>query len=323
MLRNGVTTTSEMYFFPDALATGAIDSGIRVVVAAAILDAPGLDRFGTPDQMIGDALRLRAAYAGHELVEVALGPHSAYTLSADTLREVADAAAAEEMLVHIHVLETRTELEEAAARGQAAVPAYLADLGLFAGRAIAAHGVWLGDADIDLLAGLGVGVAHCPGSNGKIASGIAPVAAMRKAGVAVGVATDGPASNDNLDLLEEARLALLYARLREQDSQALEVGDALRMMTSDAARALGRDDIGSLTPGRRADFLRVDVSGLPYEPVLADTSVLDNFVWSGSSRDVTDVWVGGTQVVAAGVCTTVDSAELGLQLREVAKRISA
>jgi 5-methylthioadenosine/S-adenosylhomocysteine deaminase len=226
------------------------------------------------------------------------------------------------MLVHIHVAETRAEGERLAARTGRSAPAHLAALGLFEGRALAAHCVWVDAADRAILAEAGVGVAHCPGSNGKLASGIAPVAALRAEGVAVGVATDGPASNNDLDLWEEALLALLFARLRDLDAAALGVEDALRMMTSEAAAALGRDDIGALVPGRRADMVRVALEHVAYEPVLAPADVPVHLVWAGSARDVTDVWVGGERVVSGGTCLTVDVAAARRRLRDAARRIA-
>jgi 5-methylthioadenosine/S-adenosylhomocysteine deaminase len=151
---------------------------------------------------------------------------------------------------------------------------------------------------------------------------MAPVTALRRAGVSVGVGTDGPASNDNLDLWEEARLALLYARLREEDAGALGVEDALRLVTSEAAAALGRGDLGALLPGRRADMVRLSLDDLVYDPVLAPPDLLGHLVWAGSRRDVTDVWVGGRRVVEAGHCLTVDLPRERARLRTAAARLA-
>jgi 5-methylthioadenosine/S-adenosylhomocysteine deaminase len=322
MLLNGITTTNEMYFFPDAVAQGTLDAGIRAIVSAAIADAPGLERFGTPEQMISRALELRDLHRGNDLLEIGLGPHSAYALGSESLQEIGALGRAEDMLIHVHVAETRAEVEGMAADGHPSVAGLLGELGVFAGRASAAHCVWVDDGDIALLAELGVGIAHCPGSNGKLASGIAPVAAMRRAGLAVGVATDGPASNNNLDLLEEARLALLYARLREEDPAILGVADALRMMTSEAARALGRTDLGTLELGRRADLVRVSTDHLAYEPGCSPEDLLAHLVWAGSARDITDVWVGGRRLVEDCVLTSLDTVALRRELRAAAERIA-
>jgi 5-methylthioadenosine/S-adenosylhomocysteine deaminase len=322
LLLGGVTTTNEMYFFPEAVAHGARSAGIRTVVSVAIIEAPGVGRFGTPEEATGSALALRQHYAADDLVEIGLGPHSAYTLGDGALREIAEVAAAEDMPLHVHLAETRTEGDAVTGRTGRTVPQHLADLGVFAGRCSAAHCVWLDDADIALLADHSVGVAHCPGSNGKLASGIAPVAAMRRAGIAVGAATDGPASNNDLDLWEEARLALLYARLRQGDAAALGAEDALRMVTSEAACALGRPDLGALVPGRRADMIRVSLEHVAYDPVHSPEDVVSHLVWVGSARDVADVWVGGVHVVADRVLLTVDVDEARDELRAASRRIS-
>jgi 5-methylthioadenosine/S-adenosylhomocysteine deaminase len=322
MLLGGITTTHEMYFFPEAVAGGAAEAGIGAVVSAAIVDAPGWERFGSPEEQAAAAVELRDHWAGSGLVEIGFGPHSAYALPGEFLAEVGGLAVAEGMPVHIHVAESRTEGDPVTERTGLSVPAYLADLGLFRARTVAAHCVWLDAADITILAEHGVGVAHCPGSNGKLASGIAPVADLRRAGVPVGVATDGPASNDNLDLFEEAMLALLYARLRDLDAAVLGVEDALRMATVEAAAALGRDDLGALLPGRRADMIRVSLDHPAFEPVVEAADVVSHLVWAGSSRDVTDVWVGGERVVEAGRCRTVDLDAARTAVRAIARRIA-
>jgi 5-methylthioadenosine/S-adenosylhomocysteine deaminase len=320
MLRNGITTTNEMYFFPEAVAAGAALTGIRSVVGAAIIE--GVDRLGTPDEQFAGALALRKARSDDDLMDIAFAPHSAYALGDDSLRRIAEAAVAEDVLIHIHLAETDSEGASITERTGRTVPEHLADLGVLDARVLAAHCVWLTDGDIALLAAHGVGVAHCPGSNGKIASGMAPVSAMRAAGIPVGASTDGPGSNNNLDLLEEARLALLYARLRERDAAALGIEDALRMVTSEAAMALGRTDIGALVPGAWADMARISLDRPEYEPIAAPQDVLSHLVWAGSSRDVTDVWVAGNRVVAGGEVTTIDLDDARHKVREIAKRIA-
>lgn len=322
MLQAGVTTSAEMYFHAGAVARAACRAGLRTLVLPAVAEAPGWERFGTASDMVRAALALRAELAGEDLVEVGLGAHSAYALREGALREVAETAVAERLPVHIHVAETRTEGDAVTARTGLTVPGYLARLGLFAARTCVAHAVWVTPGDVALLAERRVGVAHCPGSNGKLASGLAPVAALRRAGVAVGLGTDGPASNDNLDLWEEARLALLLARLREGDASALGLGDALRMATCEGAEALGRDDIGALVPGRRADMIRLSLDRVVYDPVLEPADVLSHLVWAGSSADVTDVWVGGRRVVAGGACRTVEVGAARAALRAAARRLA-
>jgi len=160
MLRNGITTTNEMYFFPEAVAAGVAGAGIRAVVGAAIIE--GLDRFGTPEQQMAAANELRDATEGEDLVEIAYGPHSAYSLSDHTLRQIAENALAESMLIHIHLAETKGEAAQVKGLAGRTVPEYLADLGVFEARVVAAHCVWLTGGDIALLAAHRIGVAHCP-----------------------------------------------------------------------------------------------------------------------------------------------------------------
>jgi 5-methylthioadenosine/S-adenosylhomocysteine deaminase len=165
-------------------------------------------------------------------------------------------------------------------------------------------------------------VAHCPASNAKLASGIAPVRAMLDRGVRVGLGTDGPASNDGLDLLADVRLAASLARLRERSATALTATEALWLATGAAADAIGRPDLGQLAVGRRADLVHVDTRDLGFEPVLDPADLLTHLVWSGTSRLVRDTWVGGRQVVRDGVCTTVDTEALRIEVAERARRLA-
>jgi 5-methylthioadenosine/S-adenosylhomocysteine deaminase len=167
----------------------------------------------------------------------------------------------------------------------------------------------------------GVSVAHCPASNGRHASGIAPVLEMLAAGITVGLGTDGPASNDRLDLFENMRAATWFARLRAMDAAAMPARTVFAMATSTAGDALGRPDLGRLTPGAQADMVRVDVTGPAFAPVLDAEQFIERFVWAGSSTSVRDVWVGARQVVADGRCFTVDSLEAGAEVVARARRL--
>jgi 5-methylthioadenosine/S-adenosylhomocysteine deaminase len=179
------------------------------------------------------------------------------------------------------------------------------------------------DGDLELWQEYDVAVAHCPASNAKLASGIAPVRAMLDRGIRVGLGTDGPASNDGLDLLGDARLAAQLARLSTGDATALSAAEALWLATGAAADAIGRPDVGQLVAGRRADLVHVDTRDLAFEPVGDSGDLLAHLVWSGGGRSVRDVWVGGRQVVADGVCTTVDADALRPDVVERARRLAA
>jgi 5-methylthioadenosine/S-adenosylhomocysteine deaminase len=191
------------------------------------------------------------------------------------------------------------------------------------GRVLAAHAVHLSDEDIALFAAHRVAVAHCPGSNAKLASGIARLVDLRAAGVAVGLGTDGPASNDDLDLWEEVRLAAMLARLATGDATAVTAPDALLLATRCGAEALGRHDIGALEPGRWADLVHIG----PDDPAFVggigvpDPQLLANLVWAAGSRPVRDVWVAGDEVVADGVPTRVDAADVLVSARSASTRL--
>lgn len=325
LLRFGVTTSMEMYFHDDALADAVEAAGSRCVVTPGVVVAPGWDRFGTWRERIDWIAGLRERYADHPRIEVGFGPHSAYVLPDEAIRAVGEAARATGAPVQIHLAETRHEGDEVSARhGGASVPRVLADLGLFdVDRVVAAHAVWLSDEDVELLARCGVAVAHCPGSNAKLASGTARLADLLAAGVAVGLGTDGPASNNDLDLWEEMRLAAFFARQREHDPTVLPAADVLQLATAGGAAALGRDDIGSLAPGRWADLVRLDLDDPGFVPVLDDRDLIAHAVWSASRAAVRDVWVGGRQVVADGVCTSVDVGEARRRVQAVAGRLAS
>ncbi|MFL6127994.1 MAG: amidohydrolase family protein [Mycobacteriales bacterium] len=324
LLRYGVTTTVEMYFHDDMLAAAVDAAGSRCLVTPGVVVAPGWERFGSWPERIEWIAELRSRYADHPRIEVGFGPHSAYALPDDALRAVGEAARATGAPVHVHLAETEHEGDEVSARhGGASVPRVLDDLGVFdVERVLAAHGVWLSRDDVSLLADRGVAVAHCPGSNAKLASGTARVCELLRAGVRVGLGTDGPASNNDLDLWEEMRLAALTARQLEHDPTVLPAVEVLQLATCGGAAALGRPDLGALVPGRWADIVRLDLDDSGFVPVLDPTDLVAHAVWSASRAAVRDVWVAGRQVVADGACTTVDQAEARRRVQAAATRIA-
>ena len=332
LLRAGVTTSVEMYFFTDSVIDAVLAAGSRVLLTPGIIAAPGWDRLGTWEQMLAevsariDADGLRYGPGGR--VELGYGPHAAYTLPAEALPAVADAARERGALLHIHLAETTGE--DAALRAEhGSVPRLLERLGVIRagsidhapGRVLAAHGVHLDDHDIALLARSGVAVAHCPGSNAKLAAGTARVPALRAAGVPLALGTDGPASSDDLDLWSSARLAGRLARLSTGDAAELTAADLLLLATRDGAAAIGRDDLGALEPGRWADVVHVSTDDPAFLALDDDASVLSNLVWAGGGRLVRDVWVAGERVLAGGEPTRVDRAAAQSDARAVTARL--
>ncbi|WP_410667056.1 amidohydrolase family protein [Amycolatopsis sp. cmx-4-68] len=324
MLRHGVTTSAEMYFEGEQVVDAVLTTGGRVLVAPPVMELPGLDwraQLAAIERWI-DADGLR--FGPGERIELGYGPHSAYMLSSEALRATAESARSRGALVQIHIAEAAAE--DAAVRAEhGSVPALLQKLGMLDGRVLAAHAIHLSDEDIALFAAHRVGMAHCPGSNAKLASGIARIADLRAAGVSVGLGTDGPASNDDIDLWEELQLAAMFARLATGDSTILTAADVFLLATRGGASALGRDDIGALEPGRWADLVHVDLD----DPAFAcgldvpDVQLLSNLVWAAGSRRVRDVWVAGEQVVADGESLRVDRAKVQAGVAETAARLRA
>jgi 5-methylthioadenosine/S-adenosylhomocysteine deaminase len=322
LLRNGITTSSEMYFFPDAVARSAAAAGLRCIVACPLIEAATFSHFGTIDEQIEATRALRDTWRDHRTIEIAVGPHAAYTLSREALGAVADLVRDDPMLVHIHVAEQRGEAAAVERESGRTVPGYLDEIGLLAPRTVAAHCVWVTAGDIELLAARRVGVAHCPCSNGRHASGIAPVEAMRASGINVGIATDGPASHDRLDLFEDVRTAARFARILAKDASPMSAATLLGMVTREAADAVGRSDLGRLTPGARADMMAIDIEADGFDPVLAPDALVGRVVWAGNRAAVRSVWVDGTPVVVDGRCTTIDHADARRRVLEIARRLA-
>jgi 5-methylthioadenosine/S-adenosylhomocysteine deaminase len=303
LLRNGVTTTVEMYFHPERIAAAVRATGARSVIATPLLPLPGMPPL---EQQLQEAVGLATAEPHDGVVEYGLGPHAAYTVPLPVLRETAVAARENDLLLSVHVAETATEGDELRAEHGASVPALLAAHDVLGGRVIGAHCVHMDDADLALWKEHDAAVAHCPASNAKLASGVARVQTMLELGIRVGLGTDGPASNDSLDLFADLRLAAGLARLAARSATALTAPEVFWLATGAAADAIGRPDLGQLAVGRRADLVHVDTRDLVFEPVGDVTDVLAHLVWSGGGRYVRDVWVGGDAVVRYGVPTRVD-----------------
>jgi 5-methylthioadenosine/S-adenosylhomocysteine deaminase len=319
MLRNGITTSVEMYFHAERIAAAVGTTGARAVIPAPLVPLPGM---GSLDEQLQAAVDLAAKASSDGSVEYGIGPHSAYTVPLPVLRDAARAAREHGLLLHLHVAETVAEDAGLLAEHGLSVPALLAAHDVLGGRVLAAHCVHLDEADQTIWREHDVAVAHCPASNAKLASGIAPLRAMLDRGIRVGMGTDGPASNDGLDLFADLRLAAQLARLAGRSAETLSAAEALWLATGAAADAIDRPDLGQLEAGRRADIVHVDTRDLVFEPVGDPGDLLAHLVWSGAGRHVRDVWVGGRRVVRDGTSTTVDTEELRVDVARRAARLA-
>jgi 5-methylthioadenosine/S-adenosylhomocysteine deaminase len=317
MLRGGTTTFADMYYFEDVIAEEAERCGIRAVLGETLIDFPAPDH-ATWDEAVAYTRRFAQRWRGHPRVTPAVAPHAAYTVSEEHLAAAHRLAEELDVPLLIHLAEDRAEIERVRERTGRSSIALLDGLGLLDDRMVAAHVVWPTADEVVLLARRGVGVAHCPQSNMKIAAGVAPVPAMIAAGVAVGVGTDGAGSNNDLDLWEEVDTAAKLHKLTAADPTVLPAREALAMATREGARALHMDDrIGSLEPGKRADLIVVGAGGLhqvPQDPAANPYSFL---VYATKAHDVETVIVDGRVVVRDGRVLTLDEGEVRRRAAEL------
>jgi 5-methylthioadenosine/S-adenosylhomocysteine deaminase len=312
MLRGGTTCFADMYFFPDAAARATDTLGLRAVMGLTVIEFP------TPyasdvDDYLAKGLAARDAWAGHSRIGFTMAPHAPYTISDDTFRRIQMLSDQLELPVQIHVHETATEINDSLKAQHVRPLSRMHALGLIGPGLLAVHGVHLNEQDIELLARHGGAVAHCPTSNMKLASGIAPVCGLRAAGVPVGLGTDGAASNNRLDMLQEMRHAALLAKVSSGDAAALKAHDVLRMATLEGAETLGLGDkIGSIEKGKWADLAALDLSDWICAPHFNPASHL---VYVAGREHISHVWVGGQLKVADRHLLAAEN----LQLLETAK----
>ena len=307
MLRAGVTCVNDMYFFPEATARAALRAGMRASLGLIAIEFPSAyaaDAAG----YLRKGLAMRDAYRGETLLSFCLAPHAPYTVADETLKHIVMLAEKLEIPIHTHVHETRGEVEQGLAQHGMRPVERLRQLGVVGPRLIAVHAVHLDEHELDVFARLGVSVAHCPSSNMKLASGIAPVSGMRARGINVGLGTDGAASNNRLDMLTEMRTAALLAKVASGDATSVGAEEALEMATIAPARALGLDaQIGSIAPGKAADLAAVELSSLETLPCF---DVVSHLAYSAGREHVTHAWVAGETRLAGRRLTGLDEQEL-------------
>ena len=325
MIRSGTVAFADMYLWDAGLLADVRDAGLRVLAATAVF---GYDAVAypaaTPEtgaRVLDRTPALAAEFAGDELVQVAFGPHAPYTCGAALMADVARRAAAHDLPVHIHLAETAGEVQESL-RANGCSPIALAHrCGLDAGRLHVAHAVHPhDDADLALLAGPAVTVAHCPVSNLKLGAGVAPVPDFLARGVTTGLGTDSMASNNSADLFEEIKTAALVARGVRRDPTAVLAADALAMATRGGARAFGDRLSGRLDVGEPADLVLLDVTA-PHATPMPDPVAHLGYATRGA--DITDVVVAGRRLLADGRLTTLDEAAVRADAAARVARIAA
>ncbi len=318
MVRGGVTCFSDMYFYPDAAAAAVQQSGMRASLGLVVLDFP-TPYAADADDYLNKGLMARDRLRDQGRITTCLAPHAPYTVSDRSFEKVLTYAEQLDLNIHIHLHETCEEIAQSERDFGVRPLQRLAGLGLLGPNLIAAHGVHLTDGEIEQLAASGCHIAHCPTSNLKLASGIAPVGRMVERGLNVGLGTDGVASNNRLDLFGEMRLAALLAKGVTGNAEVLPAAQALEMATINGARALGMEaQIGSLEIGKMADMIALDLSGPETQPCY---DVVSHLVYAAGREQVSHVWVAGDALLEDGELTRIEQRELLERTKSWQKRL--
>lgn len=323
LIRSGVTTFNDMYYYEDQVGEAAAEVGLRAVIGQTVMKFPAPDAASFEDS-IQLCKELIEKWKSHPLIVPAIAPHAVYTCTPDVLNACVDLALETDTIVHFHVSETVDEVQNLRNEHNMPVVPYIKKLGLLDTKLVAAHCVHVDHGEIRSFHNAGSGIAHNPSSNLKLASGFAPVAKMIELGCNVGIGTDGTASNNDLDFFEEMRLASFIAKPVAEDPTALPARQVLEMATIMGAKAIHMDGlIGSLETGKRADLILVDISPLHNQPRFRRDieGIYAQLVYAAKSTDVTDVMVNGKWLMREKELTTVDEKELISQAQEVAHNI--
>ena len=320
MIESGTTTYTDMYYFEDEIARATRAAGLRGVLGETIIQFPVADA-RTPAESLALTEKFAKAFAGDELITPAVAPHAMYTNDTATLKACRALADRLDIPVIIHLSETKDEMKTADEQYRATPTAFLESIGFWGPRTLAAHAVHVTPADIDILARRHVGVAHNPESNMKLASGIAPVEAMRRAGLAVGLGTDGAASNNDLDMFEAMRQAAFLHKLVASDPRAIPAPVALEMATIAGARAMGMDTaIGSLEAGKRADLIVVSMASARQTPMYDPVS---HIVYVTRGDDVRTTIVNGKVLMRDRRVLTLDRRQVLAEASLFADKVRA
>ena len=318
MIESGTTTFADMYYFEDEIAEATKESGLRAVLGQSVIQFPVADA-KTPTDALARADAFIAKWKSDPLITPALAPHSAYTLDAATLKAVRALASKHDVPLLIHLAETRDEIKTVRDQQNTTPARYLDSLGVWNGKALAAHAVWLDPGDMDILAKKNVGLSHNPESNMKLASGIAAVPQWVTKGIKAGLGTDGAASNNDLDMFEAMRAAAMLHKIATLDPTAMPAKLALELATRRGAEALGMADrIGSLEAGKQADIITVTMAGARQTPMFDPISHL---VYVTRGDDVRTTIVGGRVLMRDRQVQTLPRADVLRDADVMAERV--
>ena len=321
MIRGGTTTFVDMYYYPDTIADVVERCGMRALVSATVIDQRSPDAEGATDSIAKGEGFIDRWQNRHPRITPIFGPHANYTLDAEQLRKTREAAQKHGVAISIHVSESPFESQYSQDNYGKTSIEMLDDIGFFDGPTIAAHVVWPTATEIPILRDRKVGVIHNPSSNTKLASGVSPVAEMLAAGVRVGLGTDGPASNNDLDMWEEMRLAAFLQKVTRMDPEVLPATTVLKMATIGGATAIGLgDDVGSLEKGKRADIIQVAFDDVHHVPTF---DVISHLVYVTDEQDVASVVVDGALLMRDGEFLTLDTDRITAEANALAARIQS
>lgn len=303
MIRSGTTCFNDNYFFLEGIFRAASEAKIRATLGLCVLDFA--NAFAkTPDEYLEKAQKTYELINHHELINFSIAPHAPYTVSDETFLKIKAFSEKNNVVIHVHLQETADEMQKSPIRPVKR----LHDLGILSFRTQAIHMTQVNDEDIRLLSKTGTHVVHCPESNLKLASGFCPVQKLVDAGVNVALGTDGACSNNDLDMMNEMKTAAILAKAVSQNPLSINANQAIKMATLNGAKAMGLDNIiGSLKPGKSADMIAIDLSSPNTQPAYHSASQI---VYAANSRQVSDVWVAGKQLLKKGQFVYLDEKEI-------------
>lgn len=318
LIRRGTTSVVDMYYYEDEVARAVREAGLRGWLGQTLIDFKAPD-FATPAESLAYTEKCLQKWSADPLVKVIPAPHSTYTCSSETVRGAAELARKYGVLLTTHLSESTGEVADVQGRYGKTPVAHAAELGVLGKNVLAAHCVQLTESDLDILQQTGTAVAHNPDSNLKLASGLAPVTAMRRRGIRVGLGTDGPVSNNRQDLFHAMDLAAKIHKVRENDAAAMPALDVVRMATSEGARAVGAEAaVGTLEPGKQADLIVLDLSGPTYGPVY---NIYSHLVYVAHGEAVESTMVAGRWLMKERRLLTLDERRLARILDDYRGRI--